>query len=124
MMPLEHSDTALAASTSSDAALSTLGAAQNEVGRGEGGPRKRNAGAQGNLSTLTREVLFIEDVAQILRTSRSTVERRRRSGTFPIPELPSVDERPRWSRRAVEEYLASTGAGLRHRRGRSARRTY
>jgi hypothetical protein len=67
---------------------------------------------------LTPDVLFIEDVARILRTSRSTIERRRRMGTFPIPELPSIDERPRWSRQAVERYLASTDAGSRPRRGR------
>ena len=42
----------------------------------------------------TPDVLFIEDVARILRTSRSTIERRRRAGTFPIPELPSIDEPP------------------------------
>jgi len=64
------------------------------------------------------DVLFIEDVARVLRTSRSTIERRRRSGTFPIPELPAIDERPRWSRQAVERYLASTDGGLRPRRGR------
>jgi len=64
------------------------------------------------------DVLFIEDLARVLRTSRSTIERRRRSGTFPIPELPAIDERPRWSRQAVERYLASTDGGLRSRRGR------
>ena len=67
-------------------------------------------------------VLFIEDVAQILRTSRSTIERRRRAGSFPIPELPSIDGRPRWSRQAVERYLASSNEGKRPRRGRPARR--
>ena len=42
-------------------------------------------------------VLFIDDLARVLRTSRSTIERRRRAGTFPIPELPGIDGRPRWS---------------------------
>ena len=64
------------------------------------------------------DVLFIEDLVQILRTSRSTIERRRRFAAFPIPELPAIDERPRWSRQAVERYLASTDGGLRSRRGR------
>jgi predicted DNA-binding transcriptional regulator AlpA len=77
--------------------------------------------ALGQPSTSTPDVLFIEDVARILRTSRSTIERRRRAGTFPIPELPSIDERLRWSRHAVEGYLASTNAGLRPRRGRPTR---
>ena len=76
----------------------------------------------GSLSSaLTSDVLFIEDVARILRTSRSTIERRRRAGTFPIPELPSIDERPRWSRQAVERYLASSNEGMRSRRGRRGR---
>jgi hypothetical protein len=75
----------------------------------------------GQTATAVPDVLFIEDLARVLRTSRSTIERRRRSGTFPIPELPSIDGRPRWSRRAVERYLASTTAGLRSRRGRPPR---
>lgn len=77
--------------------------------------------AVGQASASLPDVLFIEDVARILRTSRSTIERRRRAGTFPIPELPSIDERPRWSRSAVEAYLASTNEGLRARRGRPRR---
>jgi hypothetical protein len=70
------------------------------------------------------DVLFIEDLARLLRTSRSTIERRRRSGTFPIPELPAIDGRPRWSRRPVEQYLASTNGGLRPRRGRPRTRVH
>ncbi len=68
--------------------------------------------------SLTPDVLFIDDVAHILRTSRSTIERRRRAGTFPIPELPCIDGRPRWSRQAVERFLASTDGGMRPRLGR------
>jgi hypothetical protein len=80
-------------------------------------------GAFGQTAAAMPDVLFIEDLARVLRTSRSTIERRRRTGTFPIPELPSIDERPRWSRLAVEGYLASTNRGLRPRRGRPATRT-
>lgn len=71
---------------------------------------------------LTPTVLFIEDVALVLRTSRTTIERRRRAGNFPIPELPGIDGRPRWSRQTVESYLASSDEGLRSRRGRPAGR--
>ena len=73
-------------------------------------------------SALTTDVLFIEDLARVLRTSRSTIERRRRTGMFPIPELPGIDGRPRWSRQAVERYLTSTNGGMRRRRGRPAGR--
>jgi len=51
------------------------------------------------------EVLFIDDLVSILKTSRATIERRRKTHSFPIPELPKVDDRPRWSRQAVERYL-------------------
>jgi len=67
------------------------------------------------------EVLFIEDLAKVLRTSRSTIERRRRSLTLPIPELPSLDKRPRWSRQAVANFLARTTEGMAVRRGRPRR---
>jgi predicted DNA-binding transcriptional regulator AlpA len=67
------------------------------------------------------DVLFLEDVARMLRVSRSTIERRRREGTFPIPELLSLDRRPRWSRQAVEQFLRSTPWSDRTR-GRHRRR--
>jgi hypothetical protein len=65
---------------------------------------------------LTLDVFFIEDVARVLRTSRSTIERRRRNGSFPVPELPRLDGRPRWSRQAVERFLTSTSNGMMPRR--------
>jgi len=52
------------------------------------------------------DVLFIEDLVRELRTSRRTIARLRRQRVFPIPELPSLDKRPRWSRVAVEQFLA------------------
>lgn len=84
--------------------------------------RDRLAGIAHTVSKArTPLVLLIEDMAAILRTSRSTIERRRRAGTFPLPELPSLDKRPRWSRQAVEQFLSSTSGGLRTRRGRPRR---
>ena len=64
------------------------------------------------------EVMFLDDLATVLRVSRSTIERRRRAGTFPIPELDSLDRRPRWSRRAVDRYLASEPRTMRRAAGR------
>ena len=63
-------------------------------------------------------VLFIDDLTVLLRVSRSTIERRLREGTFPIPRLDPLDRRPRWSRRAVERYLESRSGPLRKGRGR------
>lgn len=50
-------------------------------------------------------VCFLDDVARILRTSVRTIKRLRRYRCFPIPELPSIDKRPRWSGDAVRRYL-------------------
>lgn len=52
-------------------------------------------------------VCFIDDVARILRSSRRTINRLRRARAFPIPELPSIDKRARWSGEAVRRFLAS-----------------
>ncbi|MEO7189991.1 MAG: helix-turn-helix domain-containing protein [Vicinamibacterales bacterium] len=62
--------------------------------------------------------MFLDELAALLRVSRSTIERRRREGTFPIPELSALDRRPRWSRHAVQQYLASGAGPVRGRRGR------
>lgn len=69
---------------------------------------------------LDQPVLFLEDVAALLRVSRSTIERRRRQGTFPIPELPPLDRRPRWSRTEVQRFIEST-RWTQPRRGRPGR---
>lgn len=50
-------------------------------------------------------VYFIEELSGFLRVSRRTIERARRHGTFPIPELSSLDKRPRWSGESILAYL-------------------
>jgi predicted DNA-binding transcriptional regulator AlpA len=69
----------------------------------------------------SHDVLFQNELASLLRVSRATIERRRREGSFPIPELPGIDNRPRWSRRAVEQYLSSTTNSVRRGYGSSRR---
>lgn len=65
----------------------------------------KRGGAEGD-----DEVLLIDDVARILKTSRRTIERQLRAGTFFIPELPKVDYRHRWSRRRVMQAIGETTA--------------
>ena len=67
------------------------------------------------------EVLFIEDVARLLRCSPSTIKRRVRARVFPVAPLPGIDKRPRWSKSALLAWLAA-GGSARAVRGR-ARRT-
>lgn len=50
------------------------------------------------------DVCFIEDVCRALKISRSTVERLRRHGAFPIPEMLALDARPRWSGTKVRAF--------------------
>lgn len=51
------------------------------------------------------DVCFMEDVARALRTSLRTIKRMRRFDSLPIPELPAIDRRPRWSGRDVREFI-------------------
>lgn len=53
-------------------------------------------------------VYFIADLCVRLGVSRRVVERLRLRGAFPVPELPALDKRPRWSAAAVDAFLAST----------------
>lgn len=53
------------------------------------------------------DVLFIDDLARRLKTSRRTLEKLRRARALPIAELPALDKRPRWSGVAVKRYLAN-----------------
>ena len=73
-------------------------------------------------ATRVDEVMFLDELATLLRVSRSTIERRRKAGAFPIPELGALDRRPRWSRRAVERYLYSEPRLMRARGRRQAQR--
>lgn len=66
------------------------------------------------------DIWFIDDVAAFLRLSRSSIERKRKARTFPIPELPPLDRRPRWSRRIVQQFLTATVADARRAVRRAA----
>ena len=68
------------------------------------------------------EVLFLDDVAALLRCSPSTIKRRLRARVFPVAPLPGIDKRHRWSKAAVLEWLAlgGSGAAVRGRRRRTA----
>jgi hypothetical protein len=72
-------------------------------------------------ATTRAEVMFLDELSALLRVSRATIERRRRRGAFPIPELEPLDRRPRWSRRAVERYLTSGPVAIRSHRGRPSK---
>lgn len=61
-------------------------------------------------------VCLIGDLCRILQISRTTVEKLRRHGMFPIPELPALDKRPRWSGAAVRAFLESKRQPQRWRR--------
>ena len=56
-------------------------------------------------------VLFLEDMAELLRCSTTTIKRRLRARVFPVAPLPGIDKRPRWSKAAVLHWLAVGGGG-------------
>jgi hypothetical protein len=57
------------------------------------------------MSVEPSAVYLLEDLCRVLRISRSTLNRLRRSGAFPIQELPSLDKHPRWSGAEVTRFL-------------------
>ena len=68
------------------------------------------------------EVLFLADVAALLRCSPSTIKRRLRAHVFPVAPLSGIDKRYRWSKVALLQWLAvgGSGAAVRGRRRRTA----
>jgi hypothetical protein len=50
-------------------------------------------------------VLFERDVCAFLGISLTTLKKLRRHGAFPIPELPALDKRHRYSRRDLDAYV-------------------
>ena len=68
------------------------------------------------------EVLFVDDVAALLRCSPTTIKRRLRARVFPVAPLAGIDKRPRWSRAALLRWLEVGGSGdaVRGRRRRTA----
>lgn len=66
-------------------------------------------------------VLFIKDVARLLRCSPVTIRRRLHAHEFPVAPLPSIDKKLRWSRRAILDWIDSGGSiPMRRARRRSA----
>ena len=71
-----------------------------------------------DIETLP-EVLFLEDMAALLRCSPSTLQRRLKAQVFPLAPIQGVDKRPRWSKAAVMQWLAiggPSGSPVRRRR--------
>ena len=76
---------------------------------------------RGGAADALPEVLFMDDVAALLRCSPSTIKRRLRARVFPVAPLPGIDKRPRWSKAAMLEWLAVGGSGAARRGRRSWR---
>lgn len=57
------------------------------------------------------EVCFIDDVARALRMSPRKVRDLRARRLFPIPELPVIDKRPRWSGAVVRKFIETGQEG-------------
>ena len=62
----------------------------------------------GRLDPLP-DVLFVEDLARMLRCSPSTIRRRVRAGVLPIPMLSGLDKRWRFSRADVAAWFGRCG---------------
>ena len=83
---------------------------------------REDRAAHASGSETLPDVLFLDDVAALLRCSPSTIKRRLRARVFPVAPLPGIDKRHRWSKTAVLAWLAAGGsrAAGRGRRRRTA----
>ncbi len=59
------------------------------------------------------DVLFMEELAALLRCHPKTIKRRLDANVFPVAPIPGIDSRLRWSKAAVLKWLASCGKGRR-----------
>jgi hypothetical protein len=55
--------------------------------------------------TVIPQVCFASDLCRILSMSGRQLRRLRRARAFPIPELPALDRRPRWSGLEVRKFI-------------------
>lgn len=90
----------------------------------EMGGAARNESGDDSIDVETLPaVLFLEELAALLRCSRATLERRVKARVFPVSPIQGVDSRPRWSKVAVLQWLALGGpsaAPVRRRQRRTA----
>lgn len=71
------------------------------------------------MSDDKKPVVLVDELADLLCTSRSTIYKHLKAGTFPIPDIKGIDDKKRWSRVAVEEWIARNGRSD-ARRGKAA----
>ena len=76
-----------------------------------GGNDEHDDADEGDETDALPDVLFLEDVAALLRCSPSTLKRRLRAQVFPVAPIQGIDKRPRWSKAAVMQWLAVGGPG-------------
>lgn len=64
------------------------------------------------------DVLFIDELAEVIGSSRRQINRLRALNAFPIPTIESIDRRARWSKTVVRQWLEGTRqpVSVRHRR--------
>ena len=80
-------------------------------GGGHGDPGDSDA-----ASNELPDVLFLEELAKLLRCHPKTIKRRLDAGVFPVAPIPGIDSRPRWSKAAVFKWLAGGAVGKPARR--------
>ena len=76
-----------------------------------------DAGDPDAASNELPDILFVKDLAKLMRCHPKTIKRRLDAGDLPVAPIPGIDSRPRWSKAAVLKWIAARGAA-----GKPARR--
>jgi len=82
--------------------------------------QRPNSSSEAGIGNSESGIMLIDEVANVLKISRKQIERLERRGAFPIPRLPKLDRHPRYSREAVERFIAGKPFPLATRRRKGA----
>jgi predicted DNA-binding transcriptional regulator AlpA len=71
------------------------------------------------VTDTQKPVVLIDELAEMLETSVTTIKRRIRARAFPIPEVQGIDNKHRWARSEVLAFIERGGV-VPTRRGKAA----
>jgi predicted DNA-binding transcriptional regulator AlpA len=57
------------------------------------------------LATLLEPLLSVRDLAELLRTSRRSIERMRSGGRLPPPDMHLTVRQPRWRAQTIRDWI-------------------
>jgi predicted DNA-binding transcriptional regulator AlpA len=67
----------------------------------------------GTVDLVIPDIVFLPDLLRILGTSQANFYKLQKHNAFPIPELPRIDNKHRWSGKVVRKFIETGQVGSR-----------